>query len=501
MRTISYPPYSPGRSWPHWMDTSGHGGVFPNNLDAASDMALLLLEAINNHTGILPPYFEEMGEPDARWKYYSWDTVIEFHHLLGKKLKAKFPSLKVGGPDYTSAISSANKNDFRVWNNVKRFMDMSLNELDFFSFHPYNAFHSHGGSHVFSGTNEARLVAVIDLVESYAYHKKGKSVPLLVTEFGLGNLDVDSHTSHGVSQWAYTFLNNAYRFTLLNHRGVVEKAIAFLLGHDAFGFGQASLFDAHGKETFVAKVYRFWKHFYDNQQFLRSDSQYNGGERMVPSLALADPHNKKVTILLHNYHQNSVSVKINFHNRWITPTDAWATCIYLDSNNNPVFHESEKIHLIDTKVNLRGEATCFYVFQTGHNFAGTPIVDETTHYSTGMVYHINNNAVQATVNLPNSGKPHSAYLRFGVSNSNKKAHTTPRSVHINGHPVSEHYSLYDNNRQQSDTLWDVFIYNVPTNILKHGANTVRLEFPQTGGYVSTLALVVGNVNGNPSVIG
>ncbi|XP_064613170.1 beta-agarase-like [Liolophura sinensis] len=488
--------------WPHWMDTSHHGGQFPNNIDAAADMAAQMFDAINHYTGgIHPPYFEVMNEPDAQWKYMSWETVIEFHRVMAQKLKAKVHGVKVGGPTYTSAITSANKNDFRVWKNIKQFLDMSLYHLDFFSFHPYNSFHSHGGSHSFAGTNEARLVAIIDLVHSYTHHKRGFSVPLIVSEYGLGNLDVDSHTPNAVSQWAYAYLHNAYMFTFLNHRGVMESAVAFILSHDNYGFEQASLFDTHHAETFVAKGYRFWKHFGWNHQFLRVDSQHNGAERTISPLAMADPHTKKVYVLLHNYHSSSTTVKLNFNNRWITPTAGWATCIYLENNRNPVFKENESIHLNDGKVTLRGESTCFYTFQTGHDFGRTPTIEEHTYYATDQVYHINNNVAQATVNLPNSGNHHSAFLRIGVSNKNKGAHTTPRSVHINGHSINDHYSLFDNNRHQSDTLWDVIIYNVPTNVLNHGSNTVRLEFPQSGGYVSSVALVVGDVNGNPGIIG
>ncbi|CAC5406381.1 CHST1 [Mytilus coruscus] len=72
-----------GLYWPHWMDTSQHGGKFPNNLDAGAEFIVLLLKSIKQCTnGIIPRYFEVINEPDAAWKYISWNTVIDFHRIV-----------------------------------------------------------------------------------------------------------------------------------------------------------------------------------------------------------------------------------------------------------------------------------------------------------------------------------------------------------------------------------------------------------------------------------
>lgn len=185
-----------GQFWPKWMNTSLHGGVFPNNLDAGAEMIALLLDAVNNYTkGQIPAFFEVINEPDTLYQYVTWDAVIEFHKIVAKKLHEKHPLLKVGGPTKTGAVSNLDQNGFSIWRQMRDFMNMSLEHLDFLSFHPYNSLNSTGDSHEFHGINEARLVAVIDMVESYAgLLQDGKSVPIITSEYGQGRRFVDAQT-------------------------------------------------------------------------------------------------------------------------------------------------------------------------------------------------------------------------------------------------------------------------------------------------------------------
>ncbi|XP_064613040.1 beta-porphyranase A-like [Liolophura sinensis] len=490
-----------GSYWPHWMNTSLHRGNFPNNLDAGAEMVLLLLEAVSRHTGgHIPPYFEVINEPGTLWQSVDWDTMVNYHRIVAGKLKKKFPKLKVGGPTNTGYIANSDYHDFSLWKRLQQFMDMSLDHMDFFSFHAYNRFHKEGNSYEWSGINEARLVAVIDLIESYAWHKKGRSVPLMVSEFGLGGDNVKTHTQSNFNEWAFAFAHNAQMFTYQNFRGDMDRAIAFLLSKSQ-NFAGASLFRQDHSYTHTAKAFQFWHHFNYNQQFLRVDSVFDGKERQVSPLALADPHSQTVYVLLHNYQQSATHVKINFDKQWTHATLAKSTCFYFNSHQTPVLVNDQTITLTNNMFTLPAEASCYVTIKSGHNFASIPTLQEHTYYSNEMVIPVKGHDVDTTVTIPSLGHVHYARLRVAVSAVHRTAHTKPKNVHVNGHTLTSSYTLYAPGKQYADTLWDVYVYNVPGNILKQHSNAVRLEFNQFVGHVSSVALVTAITSGGTGIVG
>ncbi|XP_064613169.1 beta-porphyranase A-like [Liolophura sinensis] len=488
------------KNWPPWMNTSLHKGTFPNNLDAGADMILLLMEAVSRFTGgHVPPFFEVINEPGTLFATVHWSDIIKYHQLVVTKLKKKFPAMKIGGPTNTGAIQNADRHDFKIWKKLRDFMDMSLNLLDFFSFHAYNHVHKNGDTHAWSGINEARLVAVIDLIESYAWHKKGRSVPLIVSEYGLGGDNVKIDTQSDFDEWAFAYMHNSHMSTYLNFRGDIDRTIAFLLSKSV-NFASASLF-RHGDYTHVAKAYQFWHHFNESHKFLRVHSEFNNDERRISPLALVNTHKKEIDVILHSYHQTPERVKIKFEKHWAHAPSVSSTCFYLNSHRTPVLLEDQTISFEDNVFTLPAEASCYVSIKSTYNFKTIPTVHEHTYYATEMVIPINSHTVLTTVNIRSLGAVRYAFLRIGVSMSDKTAETKPKTVQVNGHTVTSSYMQFGPGGQYMETLWDVYVFEVPTRTLKQHSNAVQLIFAQKGGYVSTVAIVAGNVPGDGSIIG
>ncbi|XP_046547157.1 uncharacterized protein LOC124257179 [Haliotis rubra] len=481
--------------WPSWIDKSHHQGKFPNNLDAVGEFMSLMVESAKDYSkGDMPKIFEVINEPEVE-HYIDEQTLLDLHTIVAQKLKSRF-GMKVGGPTYTGyTILNSDINDFSKWKRTARFLDMSLDHLDFFSFHAYNYIYVSGGSHRFSGINEARLVGGIDMIENYSHLKKGRNVPIIISEYGRGGV-------HGIDQWAPSSLldfqtiyqPNGFMFTYLHLREFMDRAIVFILANEQYAGHTSlnwSLFTRDGHPTQMVKFFQFWHNFNDDQKFLKIGSKFDGVERVVSPLALASPNNKEVVVLLHNYGTAWQNVKLDFDGGWIKPTTGESTCVRFQ-NGKPAMNSN--VHFDTTKnngnVGLPGESTCFYKFKTNYNFGGVRTNNENTYYGKNMVIPISNGHAQTTIQLPSSGY-HTSHLRVGVSRS-KSANAKPLKVEFNGYNLPATYTLFDADKVEATTKWEVWEYSVPTDHVK-STNTISMTFAGNGGHVTSVALVVGKL--------
>ncbi|XP_046582582.1 uncharacterized protein LOC124289960 [Haliotis rubra] len=484
-----------GRHWPAWIDKSHHKGGFPNNVDAAAEFVSLMVQSAKDYTGgRLPHIFEVINEPDWYEDTIDPQTNINFHRAVADKLKSRF-GIKVAGPSYTSmALRQSDENNFSSWKRTAKFLDMSLDHLDFFSFHCYNYLHISGGSHTNFGINEARLVASLDMVENYSHIKKGKNVQLVNTEFGLGVSGVAAGFENGLIDFQTIYQSNGFMFTFLNLREFIDRVTVFLFSNEQYPGHPSlrnSLFTMQGQPRENTKFFTFWKNFIYDHRFLRVSSQYNGQEKIVAALALANPHTKEMMVLLHNYGSKFENVQLDFPNNWLNPSTGEETCVLLD-NGNPAIHpnysfDRSKLH---GTVGLPGSSTCFYKFKTNYNFNGIHTDNENTYYGKNMIIPISNGHAQTTIHLPSSGY-HSSHLRIGISRD-KNANAKPKAVVFNGHTLSSSYMLFDAMKVKAKTKWNVWVFMVPASQV-HTSNTVTMTFDGNGGHVTSVALVAGKL--------
>ncbi|XP_046353023.2 uncharacterized protein LOC124132906 [Haliotis rufescens] len=482
-----------GKLWPHWIDKSHHKGLFPNNIDAAAEFEYLLIDAVDKGTkGTLPLFFEVINEPDGKYASTNWSTFISYHEVTAKKIKSKYPQIRVGGPTYTGASSNYDANGFRVWSKMADFMDMALDHLDFFSFHSYSGLDVHGGTHQFHAS-EAKLFGLLDLIESYAHKKKGKTFDVIISEYGMGSISgLDEQKPSPFIDWGHIYQHNDQMFTFLQRRDVMRKVVAFLLTYTELK-GQASinysLFDRHRNVRDVADAFKFWMNFRNAMMFLRVDSQFHNTERNIVPHILLDKSSGTVYILLHNHDQKPTHVKLNFDKGWLHPTSGKSTCEYLNSQKKPTLDTDKPVHVTNSMVTVPAEASCYFQFHTTHNFAHAPTVTQNTYFSPDMVVPIHNTVVDVKVNVPSIGNIDFVRLRISLSRDSKATHGPPKTIMMNNHPLTSFYSLQAGH--SSSTVFETYEYDVPASIVRQHSNDVKITFVHTGGFVSTVALVVG----------
>ncbi|XP_046328447.2 beta-porphyranase A-like [Haliotis rufescens] len=489
-------------NWPNWMNQSEHEGHFPNNVDAAAEFMMLMVQGVYDYTqGQIPPYFEVINEPEADWQILNFSTTVGIYHkAVAEKLHARF-NIKVAGPTITGYNTDIDRNDFSFWPKLVQFMDIALDHLDVFSFHSYNSLVVSGKSHRFTGNNEARLVAFVDLIESYVHRKKGKIIPLIISEYGRGGVKgISSTAPSGIVDFSTIYNANAHRFTQIGLREYVDRGVVFLLSNEQSPEHESlnwSLFTLQGKPTRIADVFEFWYNFTSEYSFIRTSSQSNGQERTVSPLAMSSPLNNETVILLHSYSQQSQTVKIVFQDDWITPTTGEATCITIEDNWNPIitFNRPFDIGKTQGMVELPPEATCRFTFKTHSGQLPKVTLNETTYYGTDVIIPIKDSIAVTTISLP-VVEIHNGILRVSTSWPTTETNDL-KSVTLNSQTLDSFFKLYDSDRQNSDihTYMDVWEFDVHSTLLNTTSITVQVNFSnkESKGYVTSVALVTAKL--------
>ncbi|XP_067675780.1 beta-porphyranase A-like [Haliotis asinina] len=482
--------------FPSWLNQSEHSGQFPNNVDAAAEFMMLMVQGVYDYTkGRIPPYIEPMNEPDTQYNILNFTTVALFHKLVAEKLHARF-NIKVAGPTLDGFTRSCNRNNFTDWKILANFMDITGENLDVFSFHSYNSLSVSGNSQNFSGMNEARLVAFVDLVENYAFLKTGKLLPLVISEYGRGSVEGISPTDPSpILDFATIYLSNAYRFTQLGLREYIDRAVVFLLAYINNPYYSWSLFNPQGQPKRVVDFFKFWYKFTSDYSFIRTTSHYDGEERTVSPLAMSSTRNNETVILLHSYSQKSQNVKLNFEGDWTKPTIGEATCVTIKDNWYPVITSNETFDIQKTKgiLELPPEASCHFTFKTHSDQLPRVTSNETTYYGADILIPVKGNMAMTVITLP-KGQYDSARLRVSASWSINETNSISYLT-FNDHRLDSFYQLYDANMIGSTTYWEVWEFALPTSLFATGANQVQVYFSNnmTSGHVSSVVLVTAKI--------
>ncbi|VGO17451.1 Beta-porphyranase A [Pontiella desulfatans] len=186
-------------SWPRFTHPTNFPGV-PNQrgtpaidkFDAAADMSVRYLQAVNRDSGRTARWWEVKNESDVKseWIYHheegydGWKLLADFHNTMADAIHKDVPQVEVGGP--VSAWFIPYAGDFAVWKNQARFMDLTRDHLDFYSHHFYEIgamdslerVRREGHSYVQGG-----LECTIDMLCAHM-DTTGNRKPLVCSEYG-----------------------------------------------------------------------------------------------------------------------------------------------------------------------------------------------------------------------------------------------------------------------------------------------------------------------------
>ena len=243
-------------SYPEFMgkytkDIANHNGKqewLPENIDAASEFAAAVLK----HTFSSfdrPVYYEPVNEP--HWAFWTDTHFANWHLKMKERVHESVPGVLVGGPCFSVAYFY--RDDYKIWNSFKTFVDKTNGELDFYSFHAYDFFTWKNNDFVGRIQSGLPLEGVLDLVQNYMVNSFSEEKKLVFSEHGgyiirdKGIYDGESTAAKIASQYfpGKTFTHEmkkrsivnslmlqatiANTLTFLDHPHVIQKAVPFLL--------------------------------------------------------------------------------------------------------------------------------------------------------------------------------------------------------------------------------------------------------------------------------
>jgi hypothetical protein len=225
--------------WPSFMSRqpSGRGTPRIESFDDAAQLAADYIVKEKQHSGRTAKWWEVKNESTivAEWDYHfkkdesgkpfdSWGLLADFHNRVADAVHGVSPETKVGGP--TSAWMQLQVNDFGLWRDQARFMDLTRDRLDFYSHHFYENSQSVGAERRLGGGYEnyllGRLETLLDMIRSHGIATWNVK-PILVTEYGalnIGNTEAD--------HWLRLRSYSAYLTRFMQRPDQVDLAVPFI---------------------------------------------------------------------------------------------------------------------------------------------------------------------------------------------------------------------------------------------------------------------------------
>jgi agarase len=220
--------------YPEFMSVEhvGRGTPLIDHFADAANLAAAHIADQQRDGGRTAKWWEVKNESTikAEWDYHyqkehdSWALLADFHNAVADAVHAKTPSVNVGGP--TSAWMQLHVNQFGLYRDQARFMNLTRDHLDFYSHHFYEDMGSLGAwerrDKGYSGYLLGRLEATLDML--HAHMEETDNVkPILITECG------SLQAGRGAADyWLRLRSYSAFVHKLMNRPHQIELAVPFV---------------------------------------------------------------------------------------------------------------------------------------------------------------------------------------------------------------------------------------------------------------------------------
>ena len=467
---------------------TGQGWAFADSAATAEFIAHFIRDYYGDSGGVhgepRPQYYEIMNEPVYELvvneqSAFTTADIFDYHNVVAERVRALNPDLKIGG--FTAAYTNFETNDFQEWEtHWKLFMDMTGDNMDFFSFHLYD-FPFEGNQWLKTGSN---VEAVFDMLEQYSMLKFGVVKPMYISEYGAFDGAFYDEPWSELRDWKCLKSYNAMLMNFMERPDNIIKTIPFIVVKGIWGAGDYAypwtlMREENGEWVYteMLKLYQLWA----GVQGTRVDSYPSDPDIQVDAFA----DGAKVYVVLNNLNFEPAVLKLNL----------------FGAADNPVQHVSVRhLHLVDNsvaldvidhaediaEVQIDREATIILEY----TFAGPVEIDqrsdEVKYYADDYLQPIVAN--QETifhlddVALGDHGE---AVLRLGIG----RAHGSSLrpTVAFNGTLVTVPDDFRGYDQRPRPQFFGVIEIPVPYELLQ-ADNTVSVTFDDDGGHISSVTM-------------
>ncbi|WP_052444620.1 T9SS type A sorting domain-containing protein [Flammeovirga sp. OC4] len=446
----------------------------------------------------LPEYFEVINEPvygifgceDCGETDEALEKIFKFHNTVAHEVKKVNPDMKVGG--YTTAFPNFDYDNFQRWEKRwNKFMDMSGENMDFWSIHLYDWPTFQGKRLMRKGSN---LEATLDMLDHASYDKFGVVKPTLVSEYGCQVHSMANQQWSPARDWYYITSLNSMMMTFMDRADNIAKALPFIVLKATWGTANGvphnwRLFRGEDEPasltgtwvySSLVNFYDFWSevngtrvdHVSDNVD-IQTDAYVEG---TVGYVVLNNLTRQQQTVALNvkgfdEANLNNVKVQ-HLYSKSGTPTIEETTFTTLPS-----------------EVQLQSESMMLIRYEMNSDLVIDETSDETKYYATTYYQPIDGNVMTfnfTDVDLVEHGE---AVLRIGMG----RAHglSLKPTVKINGKTLVTNDNIMGDLQEQRRSFFGMVEVPIDYELLEKN-NVVTIQFPESGGHISSVNMRVFN---------
>lgn len=491
-------------SYPDFMDLytkTGSSQTYPGNTDAAAELASTLLKhKFTDWTR--PAFFEPVNEPD--WRYWSDSRFIEFHTSIHEQTHALNLPVEVGGP--CLSVAYFYKNKFQALNQITGFMDLTMMELDFYSYHIYNFMHWDEEIHDFAGSITSGLPSegVFDAIANYAINKFGKEFTFVGSEQG-------AYISDGSEEEVTEMLGQKYfpgsgfdytmekrsiedflavsshltnTMTFMNHPHIVKKSVPFILleaadwdpTYDAVLLVKEDFNKSKGwVESKRIHFYEFFKDV-EGRRILSfcndNDIQHH-----------AFVEDNRLILLFNNQSNVEGNIDLQIHDMAGEVKEIRARKLGRNIDFRPYLTE-ERLFSLEEAIPIRAREAIVVTIEYDQDIAQDHILNELVHYGDGTSVQFSGSH-DFTVEIPDYENAEYAILRVGIGLSSSNSKNV--NFAINGTAIESFVEDCADRLSGGGDYGSTRIMRLDTSLLQ-ATNTITVTFPdgQNGGVGATV---------------
>ncbi|WP_411991089.1 RICIN domain-containing protein [Agarivorans sp. DSG3-1] len=447
-----------------------------------------------------PIFYEPINEPFVHAGEFGIDDdlarskITELFKQIGKKFDQENINTQLIG--YAGAWPSMELWDFKHFDTrMKMFMDSAGPYMDAFSVHLYDGVNVTGANSQRSGSN---LDAILDLVESYSYHKWDQVKPLAITEYGGIEKGYGDSYSDIASVQSVRSINNML-FQLIDRQDRLLTSIPFITGKAAWHYNATNNWEPYGAvvsrpdPTSIVNgkpTKFFWTpriHFYQlwsevKGLRVKTLSDYED----VQVHAFVDGNTAYVA--LNSLSESNQQVNLDFVNSFGSIANVSKKSLKIYTNKAPIYQDQASINTPNSVDLIPGE-TVVLAYRFNGNLELNNTVKVNNYYSSTNLQKITANQVLNfdinNVDLANGD----SILKVSIGRKHNKSKQP--IVKVNGTAVSVPSNWKGGDQSSRDDFFGTLRIPVNNQLLAKN-NTISLTFPDSDGRVSSVVLEVHN---------
>ncbi|MGC6455584.1 MAG: beta-agarase [Coraliomargaritaceae bacterium] len=417
------------------------------------------------------------------------ESLFQFHNDAAKAIRRFDKDVLIGG--YTAAFPIFEERDFARWEErMKLFIDLSGEHMDFYSVHFYD-FNNRGdrGRDDYKGS---RLEATFDLMEQYSQIRLGEVKPFVVSEYGGRDHKLENRAWTALRDWHFLKAATPLLMSYLDRPHLILKSIPFITTKAEWGrrdgvpYNRRLLHQSKerpgqiGEDWIFTDLVLFYE-LWSDVRGTRVESETNNPDVLMK--CYVDGAN--ASVILSNLSRVEETVSLHFLDTLETEVESVEVKHLYRISDGPLLNVKKVKGAMDS-FRLKPEASAILQYTFKQPISIDHTVEEVKYYATECNKPIEGGSpLGFVINEVETGTSGKAILRIGFGRDPE--HVRRPVVHLNGRVLDVPENFSGSEQATRPSFFGLLEIPVPYDQVEV-KNTISVEFPDSGGRVSSVTL-------------